>query len=69
MTKKHKRLTIEVLRAYPGFENFSDEKAEETIKDLEKLSILLYELYHKELQEKTAQGKALMDPDIEPKSD
>ena len=55
MTKKHKRLTIEELKAFPGFEDFSDERAEETIKDLEKLSILLYELYHKDLQAKATE--------------
>lgn len=61
MAKKHKRLTIEELRAFPSFEGFSDEKAEETIKDLEKLSILFYELYHKELQAKATETEISSD--------
>lgn len=48
--KTHKRLTIAELRNCKGFENYSDEQAEETINTLEKLSILLYELYRKEKQ-------------------
>lgn len=43
--KVHKRLTIAELRNCKGFENYTDEHAEETIKSLEKLSILFYELY------------------------
>jgi len=46
--KAHKRLTIAELRSCKGFENYSDEKAEETIKTLERLSILFYELHMKE---------------------
>jgi hypothetical protein len=46
--KVHKRLTIAELRNCKGFENYSDEKAEETIKTLERLSILFYELHMKE---------------------
>lgn len=46
--KKHKRLSIDELRRYPGFENFTEEEAEKTIKTLESLSILLYELFMKE---------------------
>ena len=42
MKKVHRRLTFEELRAFPGFENFTDEQAEETIKSLEALSILFY---------------------------
>ena len=45
--KKHKRLTIDELRAFPGFEKYTDEQAEATIKTLETLSILFYELYMK----------------------
>ena len=45
--KKHKRLSIEELRSFPGFENFTEEEAEKTIKTLETLSILLYELFMK----------------------
>ena len=46
--KVHKRLTIAELKNCKGFENYTDEHAEETIKSLEKLSILFYELYMKQ---------------------
>ena len=49
-TKKHKRLSIAELKNCKGFENYSEEQAEETIKSLEKLSILFYELYMKQKQ-------------------
>lgn len=45
--KIFKRLGIEELRKYKGFENFSDKETEETIISLEKLSILMYELFRK----------------------
>lgn len=45
--KKHKRLSIAELRSCKGFENYSDQEAEETIVALEKLSILFYELHMK----------------------
>ena len=45
--KKHKRLSIEELRSYPGFENFTEEELEREIKTLETLSILFYELFMK----------------------
>jgi len=48
--KEHKRLTIAELRNCKGFENYSDEQAEATIKSLEKLSILFYGLYMKQKQ-------------------
>ena len=48
----YKRLSIEELKSFPGFENYTDEMAEETIITLEKLSILLSELHQKSLQEK-----------------
>lgn len=48
--RKRKRLTIEQLRNCKGFENYSDEQAENTIVTLEKLSILFYQLYMKEQQ-------------------
>lgn len=47
----HKRLTIEELRVFPGFENYTDEMARETIASLESLSILFYELHQKSLLE------------------
>lgn len=46
--KRHKRLTINELRNFPGFEKYTDEQAEATIKTLETLSILFYELYMKQ---------------------
>jgi hypothetical protein len=48
--KGHKRLTIAELRNCKGFENYSEEQSEETIRSLEKLSILFYELYIKQKQ-------------------
>lgn len=57
-----KRLTIEELRAFPGFENYTDEMAEETIKTLEKLSILFYDLHQKAILEKE-RLKALLKKD------
>lgn len=47
----HKRLSIEELKAFPGFENYTDEMAKKTIKTLETLSILFCELYQKTLHE------------------
>ncbi|MBA3704677.1 MAG: hypothetical protein H0W84_01895 [Bacteroidetes bacterium] len=43
--KKQKRLTIEELKKFNGFENYSDDQAKEIIKPLGKLSIVFYELY------------------------
>lgn len=51
-SKPKKRLSINELKSYPGFENYTDEMAEETIASLEALSILFYELYQKTIQEK-----------------
>jgi hypothetical protein len=51
-TKPKKRLSIDELKSYPGFENYTDEMAEETIASLETLSILFYEHYQKTLQQK-----------------
>ncbi len=45
--KEHKRLTIAELRQFQGFEGYTDEQAEETIKTLEKISILFYRLHMK----------------------
>ena len=53
MNSKHKiRLSIDELKSYPGFENYTDEMAEETIASLEALSILFYEHYQKSIKEK-----------------
>jgi len=51
--KEHKRLTIAELRNFKGFENYSNEQAEETIKTLEKFSILFYEQYTKHKEDKS----------------
>jgi hypothetical protein len=40
-----KRLTIEELKKHEGFENYSEKEAEETINDLEVLSVLLFDLH------------------------
>ena len=45
--KKHKRLSIEELRNFPGFKKHTDEEAEREIKILKTLSILFYELFMK----------------------
>jgi len=45
--KEHKRLTISQLRNFQGFEGYSDEQAEETIRTLENLSVLFYKLHMK----------------------
>jgi predicted ATP-binding protein involved in virulence len=36
------RLTIESLRQFEGFENVSDEEADDIVKSLEQLAVLLY---------------------------
>lgn len=41
-SKPKKRLSIDELKSYPGFENCTDEIAEETIASLEALSILFF---------------------------
>ena len=51
-SKPKKRLSIDELKSYPGFENYTDEMAEETISSLETLSILFYEHYQKTIKEK-----------------
>jgi hypothetical protein len=48
--KVHKRLSLAELKNCKGFENYSEQQAEETIKSLEKLSVLFYELYMKQKQ-------------------
>ena len=62
MNKKHKQLTCDELRAFPGFENYTDEMAKETIASLESLSILFYELHQKALQE--MENQKVMDATI-----
>ena len=48
--KVHRRLTIAELKNCNGFENYSEEQAEQTIATLENLSILFYNLYLKHQQ-------------------
>jgi hypothetical protein len=48
--KVHKRLSLAELKNCKGFESYSEQQAEETIKSLEKLSVLFYELYMKQKQ-------------------
>ena len=48
---KRKRLTTDELKKHKGFENYTDEQAEETIFTLEKLSVLFYELYMKSIND------------------
>jgi len=36
-------LTIEKLRTFPGYENYSDEQAGEVVQTLEELAIILFE--------------------------
>ena len=40
---KGEALTVDILRTFLGYENYSDERALEVIDTLEKLSIILYE--------------------------
>lgn len=59
--KEHKRLTIDELKKHKGLEHLSDKQAEESIKSLESISILLYEMYKKNKLLKENQNKALDD--------
>ena len=43
-----RRMTRAELRSYKGFEKYTDEEVQATIKSLEKLSMLFYELYMKQ---------------------
>lgn len=52
MSKKYKRLSCDELRAMSEFENYTDDKLEETIANLEKLAILFYQLHQKNRSEK-----------------
>ena len=65
--KKHKRLTIEELRSFGGLEDYSDDELLESIEALEKLSVIMFEMYqqHKAKQNeqqitssKICEGKA-----------
>ena len=47
MSKKKKRLTIAELRNFKGYENTTQEEAENVIDSLEKFSLLVISLYQK----------------------
>ncbi len=55
--QKKTKLTIDELRKCKGFENYTDEMAEETCQSLEKLSIVFFELYIKEKQREKEKSK------------
>jgi len=48
---KRKRLTADELKKHKGFENYTEEQAEETIFTLEKLSVLFCEFYMKSIND------------------
>ena len=64
-SKPKKRLSIDELKSYPGFENFTDEMSEEAIASLEALSILFYEHYQKTLQQKERLEMLSKEPKME----
>ena len=47
--KAFKRLTPDELRSFPGFENYTDEQAEETIQTLVNLSLIYFEAFKKHI--------------------
>lgn len=49
--QKHKRLTKEQMKSCAGFENISDEEAENNISILERISILFYEIFMRKKSE------------------
>ncbi len=57
---KQKRLSIAELKSFKGFDDYTDQQAEEAIATLEKFSILLFELYQKR---KALIEKSKIDPD------
>lgn len=63
--KQHKRLSIEQMQSFPGFENFTDEELEREINTLETLSILFYQLYMKEQNENVKPLKQKEDHETE----
>ena len=50
--KKSYELSITELKKYPGFENVSDEEAQETIFQLKELSFILFDAFQKEQAKK-----------------
>ena len=51
MAQKKKRLTIAELRTFKGYENTTQEEAENVIDSLEKFSLLVISLYQKKKEE------------------
>ena len=59
--KKFKRLTIEELKTFKGFENYSDEQAEQTIQTLVNLSLIFFDLFKKQMEkEEDAMNKCVI---------
>lgn len=56
MKKELKRMTVDELRQFKGFENYSELQAKKTIQTLEILSMLFYELHLKHQSSKTIQS-------------
>lgn len=50
-TEAIKRLTPDELRGFPGFENYTDEQAEETIQTLVNLSLIYFDLFKRHVVE------------------
>lgn len=55
--KKKKRLSTEELKKCKGFEEYTQEQAEQAIYTLEALSILYYELYIEQQLKESHHGK------------
>lgn len=54
--KKHKKLSIDELKKLNGFENLNNEEAEKVIDILERLSVICYELFMKDQNQKNEQS-------------
>ena len=57
-SKKKKKLTIAQLKSFKGYENVSEDEAEDTIATLEKLSSIFFELYLKKKKESEMQNNS-----------
>jgi hypothetical protein len=58
MIKEFKRLTPDELRSFPGFENYTNEMAMETIQTLVNLSLIYFELFQKHISEEEEKLKS-----------
>jgi len=45
--KEFKQMSLEKLRSFKGLENLSDEEANQIIEQLEKFSVIAFELFQK----------------------